>query len=284
MLKTLKIVRIVGVGVAVLIVSAVVAFYLFADRALKLAVETAGTKALNVGVSVGDADLSVLGGSVGFANLLIKNPPGYQHDKLLSLQDDHIAVGVKSLLKDVVKIKDIRLDGLDMILEQRGISSNNLQDVIKSIPSGDEEAAEPSGKKLHIDSLEITNLMVRVKPLPIPGKADTIPLKLAPIKMTNLGSDNKLDLVVLTGKILVAIARGIAEQGLGLLPKEIIGPLASELKRLGALPEALLRAGIGILKGGTELGKDVIEGGADVGKGIGDALKGLLRKKKKEEE
>ncbi|MHC4474772.1 MAG: hypothetical protein ACYTEL_03955 [Planctomycetota bacterium] len=284
MLKTLKIVRIVGVGVAVLIVSAVVAFYLVADRALKIGVETAGTKALNVGVSVGDADLSVLGGSVGFANLLIKNPPGYQHDKLLSLQDAHIAVGVKSLLKGVVKIKEIRLDGLDMILEQRGISSNNLQDVIKSIPSADEEAAEPSGKKLHIDSLEITNLMVRVKPLPIPGEADTIPLKLAPIKMTNLGSDNKLDLAVLTGKILVAIARGIAEQGLGLLPKEIIGPLASELKRLGALPEALLRAGIGILEGGADLGKDVIEGGADVGKGIGDALKGLLGKKKKEEQ
>jgi hypothetical protein len=284
MLKILKTVRIVLAVVVVLVVGAVVLFYVFADRAVKLGIETAGTKTLNVDVSVQDVDLSIMGGEIGFQNLLIKNPPGYQHDRLLALKDAHIAVGLRSLLGDVVKIKEIRLDGMDMVLEQRGISSNNLQDVIKSIPSADAGPSEPSGKKLHIDSLEITNLMVRVKPLPIPGRADTIPLKLAPIKMTNLGSDNKLDLAVLSGKILVAIAGGIAEQGMNVLPKEIIGPLASELKRLEALPEALLKAGFGIFEGGTDLGKDVIDGGKDLGKEIGGALKGLFDKKKKEDE
>jgi hypothetical protein len=284
MLKILKTVRMVLVVVVVLVVGAVVLFYVFADRAVKLGIETAGTKTLNVDVSVRDVDLSIMGGKIGFQDLLIKNPPGYQHDRLLALKDAHIAVGLRSLLGDVVKIKEIRLDGLDMILEQRGISSNNLQDVIKSIPSAGTEPSEPSGKKLHIDNLEITNLMVRVKPLPIPGRADTIPLKLAPIKMTNLGSDNKLDLAVLSGKILVAIAQGIAEQGLALLPKDIIGPLASELKRLEALPDALLKAGFGILEGGTDLGKDVLDGSKDLGKEIGGALKGLFDKKKKEDE
>jgi hypothetical protein len=173
----------------------------------------------------------------------------------------------------VVNIKDIKLDGMTVVLEQRGVSGNNLQDVIKSIPSKDKQEAEPSGKKLHIDNLEISDVTVKVKLLSVvPGTGDTIPLNLRPIKMTNLGSDNKLDAAVLAGKILVAIAGGIAEQGVGVLPDEIINPLKGELKRLGALSGALLKEGGKILKGGKELGK-----------GVGGVLEGLVKPEKKEE-
>jgi hypothetical protein len=197
---------------------------------------------------------------------LIKNPPGYQHDKLLQLKTGSVVVDVRSLLSDIVNIKEIKLTGAEVVLEQRGVSSNNIQDVIKSIPSGPktEDKAEPSGKKLHIDNLEISDITVKAKLLPIPGKVDTVTLKLAPIKMTNLGGDNKLDTAKLSGKILLAITRGIAEQGAGILPDDVLGSLKSTLTKT------------------AELGIEVLKTTGDIGKGVTEGIKGLLKPKKEE--
>lgn len=266
MKKARKVVRISLLVVLILVVVVVVAIGFFAESVLKSRIEAAASKALGVKVSIGDIDLSLFQGKLGLENLIIKNPERYEHDKLLELKDGRIAVDIKSLLGDVVKMREIKLDGVNLVLEQRGISSNNLQDVIKSIK---EQQPKPSGKKLHIRTLEISNVTVKVKALPIPGKVDTVPLKLKPIKMTNLGSDNKLDTAVLAGKIVLAIAAGVAEQGAGVLPEEIIGPLKGELKRLERLSEALLE----------EAGK-ILKEGKDLEKGIGKGLKGLFEKKK----
>lgn len=266
MKKPFKVVRIVLLLVVILVVVVAVGIGLFAESILKRSIEDSASKTLGVEVSVGDVDLSLFQGKLGLKNLVIKNPEGYQHDKLLGLKDGKIAVAVSSLLGDPVNIREIKLDGMEVVLEQRGVSSNNLQDVIRSIK---EQKSKPSGKKLHIRTLEISNVTVKVKPLPIPGTVDTVPLKLRPIKMTDLGSDDKLDIAVLSGKILLAIAGSLAEQGAGVLPKDIIEPLTGELKRLEKLPEALLDEAGKILKEETDLGKEVSE-----------SLEGLLKPKK----
>jgi hypothetical protein len=281
--KSLKIIYTVAAVIATLLIVAVIAIHLFADNAVKLAVESAGTRALNVGVSVSDVSLSILGGKLGLQNLVINNPPGYKHKRLLELSDAKIAVQTGSLLTDIVNIKDIRLDGVNVVLEQRGVTSNNLQDIMKSLPAKEKEPAEPGGKKLHIDNLEITNAQVRVKLLPIPGKDDTLTLKLAPIKMTDLGGENDIDTVALARKVLLAIAGGIAEQGVGVLPKEMLGSLASQLDKLEALPAAFLDKGGKLLEAGKDVGGGIIKGAGDAGKGITDGLKGLLKPKEDKE-
>lgn len=294
MKKPSRILYIGSMAILVLIVLALVAVGLFANSALRVAIESAGTKALNVGVSVKEVDLSILRGKLGFQNLTINNPPGYNHDRLLELNQANIAVETKSLLSDVVNIQGIRLDGVKIVLEQRGISGNNLQDIIKELPGAENEPSEPSGKKLHIDLLEITNAEVNIKLLPLPGKVDTIPLKLSPIKLTDLGNDNDLDAVALTRTILLAIAGGIAQQGADILPDEMLGSLVSELKNVGALPGVLVDTGAKILEAGTDIGKgttkagkdtgtEIIKGVEDVGKGIAEGLGGLLKSKEKED-
>lgn len=275
-----KILYIVLVAIVALIILASVLIHLFGNSALKAGIETAASKSLNVGVSIDDVDLSILGGKIGFENLVIDNPPGYQHDKLLELGDARIAVDIGSLLTDTVNIKEIKLDGLNVVVEQKGLS-NNLQDIIKAIPTKPEAKDEEktAGKKLHIDNLEITNTKVKVKLLPVPGKADTVTLPLSTIKMTDLGGDNKLNTAALVGKILLAIAGGIAKEGADMLPKEMIDSLASELKRLEELSGALLEEGGKVLEEGKDIGKEAIEKGKDITEG----LKGLLKPKKKEE-
>jgi hypothetical protein len=248
-------------------------------------------------VAVDDVDLSILGGKIGFQNLVIDNPPDYKHERLLELGDAKIAVETGSLLTDIINIKEIRLDGMNVVLEQRGVTSNNIQDIMKALPAKEAEPAEPAdpgGKKLHIDSLEITNTQVKVKLLPLPGKVDTLTLKLAPIKMTDIGGENDIDTVALVRKVLLAIAGGIAEQGVGLLPKEMLGSLASQLDKLGALPAAFFDKGGKILDVGKDVGETTVEAGKDVGggiikgaggatKGVTDGIKGLFKPKEEED-
>lgn len=277
MKRMLKTLRFIFLAILILLLIVVVAVNLFAGRAVKMGIETAATKTLNVGVSVGSVDLSIMAGKLTLKNLLINNPPGYQHEKLLELKNAKIEVDVKSLLSDVVKIREIKLDGVNVVLEQRGISGNNLQDVIKTISSGqkDKDKPETSGKKLHIDVLEISNIIVKVKLLPVPGKADTVTLKLSPIRMTNLGSDNKLDTAALSGKILLAIANGVVEKGVGVLPKDMVETITSTLSKT-------IDLGKGIIDSGDNIGKEIIKGAENIGKGVTEGLKGLLKPKKEE--
>ena len=257
MKKPLKALRIVLLVVLILIVSVVIIIDLFADRAVKMGIEAAATKTLNVGVNIDDLDLSIIGGKLALQNLIIKNPPGYQHDRLLELRKAKIEVNVKSLLSDVINIKEIRLDGMEVTIEQRGVSSNNLQDVIAAIPKSQETKDEPSGKKLHIDNLEISNVTVKVKLLPVPGKIDTMTFELSPIKMADLGSDNKMDTAELTSRILLAIASGVAEQGIGVLPKNMVDAIQSTLGKT-----------IDIGKAASEKGQELMDTGKKLFEGI----------------
>ena len=54
-----KVLRLVVLVIVVLLLIASLAFYLFGERAIKMGIETAATKSLNVGVSIDDIDLSV---------------------------------------------------------------------------------------------------------------------------------------------------------------------------------------------------------------------------------
>jgi len=271
MKNPIKLVRNLLALIIILIVLVVVLIHLFGNRALKAGIESAATKTLDVGVTIDDVDLSIISGKVGFQNLAVSNPPGYQHEKLLELADARIAVQIRSLLSDMVNVRQIKLDGLNVVVEQKGLS-NNLNDVIKNIPGEPdvEDQKQKPGKKLHIDTLEITNTKVNVKLLPIPGKADTLTLTLPPIKMTDLGSDNKLNTAALAGKVLVAIANAIAQQGSGVLPEQMLGPLTSELSRLKAL-SGVIDKGSELLEGTKDLRKEVTEGI--------EGIKGLLKPK-----
>jgi uncharacterized protein involved in outer membrane biogenesis len=194
-------------------------------------------------------------------NLLIGNPPAYQNDKLFVLKNAEIEVDIKSLLSDVVNIRDIRLDGVDVIIEQQGASGNNLHDVLEAISDDTEEG---EGKKLHIDNLEISDITVKVNLMPNSEQAEAVTLALSPIRMTNLGADNKLDTAGLSREIVLAIANAIVEEGIGVLPTDIVGTMTSTLSKT------------------INLGTRIMEGKEDIGREITEGLKNLLKPRKEE--
>ncbi len=251
-----KIISIIVLCIIVLVLVLCGVFYLSGEHLLKAGIETAGTKALGVAVEVGDVQLSIRKGMIGIRDLVVKNPQGYAHKELLVLGHGVIIADVKSLLSDVVRIRELKLENVNLTIEQKALS-NNLQDVIGSLKAKKDEAGKPSGKKLRIDILEINNIKVKAKLLPVPGKADTVILNLAPIRMKNLGSDDKLDTGILVSKIMLAITEGIAEQGVGVLPEQMVETMRSTLDKTIGVGKAAAKE---ILDAGEDLGAEVIEG------------------------
>jgi hypothetical protein len=245
----------------VLTAAAAVSVNLFADSMVKARVESAAAKALNVEVSVDDADLSITGGRLVLHNLSIGNPPAYRRGRLLVLRHTEIGVDVKSLLSDMVKIRKIRIDDVDVAVEQHGASNNNLHEVLQALS---DRTKEIQGKRLRIDTLEISDITVKVDLVSDAGRDEPVTLKLSPIRMTDLGGDSQLDTSDLLREILFAIAASVVEEGIGVLPTDIIGTMTSTLNKT------------------IDLGTRILEGKEDIGRKIAEGLKRLLTPREEE--
>ena len=254
MTKNLKILRLIVLAILVLTAAIVIVVNLFADRAVKAGIESTATKALNVEVSVSDVDLSILSGKLVLQNFSIGNPPAYQHEKLLLLRNTEIEIEAKSLLSDVVNIRQIRIDHVDVTIEQRSVSENNLHDVVQAASEIKDE-----WKKLRIDNLEISDITVKVDLMTNSEQTEPVTLVLSPIRMTNLGRDNKMDIAALLKEIILAIADSVVEEGIGVLPTDIVGTMTSTLSKT------------------INLGTRMMEGKDNIGREITEGLKNLLK-------
>ncbi len=259
--KILKSVLIVVVVVLLIIIGA---FFLLGDYLIKVGIEKGGSAALGVPVKVGSVHLSILRGLVTIDGLQVANPPGYKNEYLLELNKGKVQVGLGSLLSDTIHVKEINLDGTKLAIEQKGLSSN-VKELLNAMPkSKPEEQKKPAeakapGKKLVVDKLEITN--TEAKLAVIVGGGAGANLKLAPIKMENLGADKPLSIAELTSKIFVALIQGVAQQGAGLLPDDVVSGMKGGLNKITEL--------------GGEGGKKAVEEGSKVIEGI----KGLFKPK-----
>jgi hypothetical protein len=275
-MKIVKLLRSVLIAVIILIALLVVGFHFYGAQAMKLGVETGASMAIHVPVTVEKVDLSIFQGHAGLTNLIVANPPGYQHKNMLELGTAQLNLDIKSVFSDTINIENILLENMTVVLEQKGLTGNNIQDVIDSMASSKKETkteTQPTpgspGKKLLIKNLQINEVTVNAKLLPVPGKVDTITIKLPPVTMHNLGSDDKLDTAALANKILLIIVDGIAKQGAGLLPADMINSLNAGLQEVRKLPENIIKEGSKAIETGVNQTKEAAE------KAIGDTQKQL---------
>jgi uncharacterized protein involved in outer membrane biogenesis len=217
---------------ALVVVALMVAAGIFADGMIQVAIENAGTGAVNAAVTIDKTRLSMLGRSLSIEGMTINNPPGYSHRPFLTLKRGDTRVKTLSLLSNKIAIRSLTLDGLDVMLESSG-SGNNLQDVLNALHN-----ATLSGKALYVSNLEITHITVNMMLPSSDGSLKAVPLKLSPIRMTDLGRNEQMDMRSLLHKILAAIATGIAEQG-----KQAAGPLGGVLDKALNLGRTLLGTG-----------------------------------------
>jgi hypothetical protein len=264
-----KIITRVLLSILIILLVLIIGFNIFGASMIKTVVEKAASSTLGVPVTVKSLSLALLRGKVEIQGLVVNNPPGYANPTLLELGDGVVNLDVGSLMSDTIKIKLIKLDNTKLTIEEKGLT-NNLSEILNKLPKEEKKepapttekkpapTAEKPGKNLTVTKLEITNTNVKVKLLPVPGKSDTISLKLDPIVMENLGTDKKLSIASLIGKVMGALATGIAKQGTGLLPDGMVKGIGSTFDKT------------------AELGKDAMKGSTEAGKGVVDGIKGIF--------
>ncbi len=260
-----KIVTYVVVSIVVILLVLIIGFSIFGAGMIKTTVEKVASSTLGVPVTINSINLSILRGQVEIKGLVVKNPPGYANETLLELGDGVVKLDIGSVMSNTIKIQLVKLDNTKLTIEQKGLT-NNLKEILDKLPKEEQKEPAPKtekpGKNLNVNKLEITNTNVRVKLLPIPGKNDTVSLKLDPIVMENLGTDKKLSVSSLVAKVMGALATGVAKQGAGLLPDDMVKGIGSTLGKTAEL-------GKGAVKTTTEAGKNAVEG-----------IKGILGGKK----
>lgn len=267
----------------VLIIAAGILIKVYGNEAVRIGIEKASQSALKVKTRLAGVQLSFLGGSLDLHNLEIDNPEGFEHPTFLKLGHGHTALNVGSLLDKTVVIDTVQLENIEIVLEQKGLTSN-LKEILNNLPKS--EAKEPTAgetktKNIQIAQLIIRDVKVKANLVPVEGlaRASTVSIPLKEIRMENIGTAENIDAAQLTAKVIRAIAEGIVDQGKGILPLDMINSFTEELAKQG---EALLQTGQQLLEEAGKTGKELLDVPQDIGKKAAEGLKGLIPGKKEE--
>ena len=254
------IIRIV-IGIAVLVLVALVVVFFSLNSIVKKGVETVGPMITKVDVKLGSADISPFSGSGKLSKLVVGNPEPFKSPSSMQVGDCKVGAQLGSLMSDVIVVNEINVQSAEVTLEG-SLKGNNLSKLLDNIEGSSAEAgnqpkpkgapptagASKSSKKFIVKDVLIQGTQVHAA-LDIPGLGmQTFTLPLPPVHIQDIG--------VKEGGVT-------AEQ----LTKAIMKPLF----------DAIMQAAeqqIGNLGGGLKnLGKSGTGGVSNAVKGIGDLFK-----------
>jgi uncharacterized protein involved in outer membrane biogenesis len=120
-MKLLK--RLLLLGLLLLLLLAAGAF-LFLDTIVRKAVETGGSAAAGVPVTLAKADASFFSGAFGLTDFTLANPPGFRSEPFLALKGARARWQNGTILSQHLVIDEFTLDGLELNLEQSAAGGN----------------------------------------------------------------------------------------------------------------------------------------------------------------
>jgi len=215
---------IVGLGVAVYLV-----VIFFVGSLVTTAVNRYGPSLAKTNVHLTEAHISPLSGDGTLDHLIVANPKGWSSNNALSLKTIHVSVEPSSIFSDHVVIKEIEIDGPEVLYETRVLTSN-IGDLVKGLQHdqarGTEDAKTKSGSTIHF---EVEHLLIKdgVIKLSVAGAAP-IPLTMPTVDMHNLGSGGGITstqlATLITETILKSAVQGAAGAAgkLGVVPGDVL--------------------------------------------------------------
>jgi hypothetical protein len=281
--KTMKkILRLLVLLILILVVVAVVVLYKL-DVFVKTGIEKGGTYALGVDTTVEDVDLSLIGGRLNLDNLKIANVEGYETPHLMKTGRFELGVNTGTLMDETVVVNKFELDGLDVNIEQKSLTENNISAIMNNIkrfeskeakPAEEAPEAEKAGKKVRVDRILIKNVSAHVKLPSAMGSAGELSINVPEIELTGVSSDpNGVPVHELIRQILPAILMAVVEKGEGKLPDNLANVLTQDIQSataaLGENAEKLMQ------QAKDEVGKKISEVTEQAGKSVEDAKKQL---------
>lgn len=312
-MKLLKALLGIGVGLLVLLVVLGIVAVMYIDNIAKTAVEKGGTYALQVPVTLDDADVGILSGELGLSGLTVANPDGFSSPHFLALGEGGVAIDPATANEPVITLPRFALTDLDINLQRAepGTNYSVILDNLKRLQSESTDAPSdpaPAGdeKKVIINEVVLTNIKVNIDLLPLTNNAAAAALNdatggaaanvaktsitLDEVKLTDIGTaaeDGTAGVTIseATGIIVKALMSVIAETAPDLFPADLLADLKSQLASLDQLgPNVQALATGEIEKLGEDLqnqAKEALDNVTDEAKdAIDDAAKDLEEKAK----
>ena len=224
------------------IIFAVGGTVLFLDEIVKTAINNIAPQVTKTRVSVDSVSLGLLSGDFMVSGVDVANPKGFSEASVFVLNKVDVDVDMSTLMKDVVVVNKIVVDGAEFFYELKGGSSNvsALMDNVNSFlgeskKKGKADKAKTevedtaSSKKVFVKEFTFTNGKIAIG-AGLTKQAADVTLDIPTLTLKNIGSEDKG----------AAIADVIA-QGMAAFSASAMAVIASD----GA--KALLKSGGGIV-------------------------------------
>jgi uncharacterized protein involved in outer membrane biogenesis len=252
--------------VVVLLIVVIITIPFWIDGAARSIIESEGSKALGVELTLKKLSLSLFGGEAKLGDMNIANPEGFTDDRFFGLGSGHASVSYGSLSEDTIVIPEIILDDVNVSLE-KDKAKGNYDVIIENLEkyAGEEKKEETEGKKFVIKKITVRNITVKSRMRALVVKP-ALTAKIDEITLTDVGSGSGVPLGLIIRKFIGGLLAGIAGSGV-----ELAGDIG---KGLGDATLSIGKEGVKVV---GKAGEAVTGAADDVVDGIG----GLFGKKKK---
>ena len=284
------------IGIVALIVIVILLVMFFINSIAKSAITTAGSSTLGVDTSLDSISIGLLSGHSSIDGLAVANPKGFDGD-FLDLSEGVLDVNLSSLLGDVIEVKQVGLDGLQIQFIQKidGSNVNKILDNVKTSSKATPEtpskdgASPDSSRRFIIDELKVTNVKVSVAVEPISKATAPSTISINKIIIKDIGKkQNGADLDQLMAIVVQSVVDAVIKAAPSEIPAIMMQGIEGGLSNLTSFDFGNVQFDGGkglqnVVKSISDIGKSA--GGKDVtdtlkgiGEGIGDLMNGGEKK------
>ena len=289
------------IGIVALIVILVLLVTVFINSIAKSAITTAGTSTLGVDTSLDSISIGLFSGHSSIDGVSVANPKGFDGD-FLDLSEGVLDVNLSSLLGDVIEVRQIALEGLNVQFVQK-IDGSNVSRILDNVKGSTSEGSDKpakdesdpgSSRKFVIDQLKVTNVKVSVAVEPISSATAPSTVTINQIIVKDIGKKNDgADLDQLIAIVVQSVVDAVIKAAPSEIPAIMMQGIEGGLSNLTSFDfgnvqfdggkglQDVVRSisGIGKSTGAKDV-SDAIEGiGKGIGKGLDDLFKGGEEKK-----
>ncbi|MFN0241491.1 MAG: hypothetical protein ACKVWV_01230 [Planctomycetota bacterium] len=262
-----RLIKIVVV-LAVLLLLAGGAAFVFLDSIVRGAIEKGATYATGVETTLASADVGLLSGHLELEGLDIENPPNFRPEPFLHLDSARASWDGSTVLSQKIEMNEFALEGVTLNIERTSKQSNygvilgNLQKLSSGTekPPADDAAGEQ--RNLRIRRIVIRRVEVGLHLSDVVGLSASQKVIVPEIVIEDFDTSGTTVEIVskLTQAIVLAVVEASAAAGKDLIPADVLKDLGRGLE--GAL---------------DSVSKDTLKGLdsalKDVGKGVEDLFK-----------
>lgn len=130
--------------IIIVLAGGICGLYLNLESIVKASVAKYGSQLTGTEVALDGFRLSLRKGEAELKGLRIANPEGYQTPQILSLGSVYVRLDMRSLLKPVIVVEEIRIANPEIAYELKSVAHNNVSDLLAAVNKNAAAAAKPA--------------------------------------------------------------------------------------------------------------------------------------------